>query len=196
MLNHSGLTFILFVCRPFSFTAKCNARASHFAAPKHLEEKKEEKKVRVATAVLSTTARAKARNAKKENGDDAKMEEAKAEKEAEEAKEKEAEEAKEKADADAAKAPKKKEALTHTLSNPSRMTQGQAQHVVVELDQRYRPVHQGAASGIIMLIDTTPSEEEEVTAVKVPSANQDEDDEEDAEPPAAFEWTPPAAASN
>ena len=50
---------------PKSFSAICRAKPSCFAYPKHLEEQKEEKKELVATAILSTTAKAKARQAKK-----------------------------------------------------------------------------------------------------------------------------------
>lgn len=50
---------------PTDFSLRCNARPSHYAYPKELEEKKEEAKELVATAVLSTTARHKAKEAKK-----------------------------------------------------------------------------------------------------------------------------------
>jgi hypothetical protein len=50
---------------PNSFAVQCNAPPSMFAYPK-VEEKKEDEKKTVATAVLSTTARAKAREARKE----------------------------------------------------------------------------------------------------------------------------------
>lgn len=51
---------------PNNYEATCEARPSHFAYPKRLEEKKEEKKERVTTVTLSTTAKAKAREARKE----------------------------------------------------------------------------------------------------------------------------------
>merc|ERR1711871_709083 len=50
---------------PKGYSVKCNAPPSMFAYPK-MEEKEEKKKELVATAVLSTTARAKAREARKE----------------------------------------------------------------------------------------------------------------------------------
>lgn len=50
---------------PTAFEVTCNAPPSMFAYPK-IEEKKEDEKKMVATAVLSTTARAKAREARKE----------------------------------------------------------------------------------------------------------------------------------
>lgn len=51
---------------PNNYEATCDARPSHFSYPKKLEEKKEEKKERVTTVTLSTTAKAKAREARKE----------------------------------------------------------------------------------------------------------------------------------
>lgn len=51
---------------PNNYEATCEARPSHFAYPKKIEEKKEEKKERVTTVTLSTTAKAKAREARKE----------------------------------------------------------------------------------------------------------------------------------
>jgi 26S proteasome regulatory subunit N2 len=50
---------------PNQFAVQCNAPPSMFAYPK-VEEKKEDEKKVVATAVLSTTAKAKAREARKE----------------------------------------------------------------------------------------------------------------------------------
>lgn len=51
---------------PVDFSVKCNAPPSMFANPK-ADEKKEDEKKQVATAVLSTTVRAKARIARKES---------------------------------------------------------------------------------------------------------------------------------
>lgn len=57
---------------PKNFEIQCNSKPSMFAYPKKLEEKKEEKKKRVETVTLSTTAKNKARLARKkakEGGD-------------------------------------------------------------------------------------------------------------------------------
>ena len=51
---------------PVSFEAVCNAPPSMFAYSSSAEEKKEDDKKQVTTAVLSTTVRAKAREARKE----------------------------------------------------------------------------------------------------------------------------------
>jgi 26S proteasome regulatory subunit N2 len=50
---------------PKHFEIQCNSKPSVFAYPKKLEEKKEEKKKRVETVALSTTAKNKARLARK-----------------------------------------------------------------------------------------------------------------------------------
>merc|ERR1712137_1289417 len=50
---------------PKTFEIQCNSKPSAFAYPKKLEEKKEEKKKRVETVTLSTTAKNKARLARK-----------------------------------------------------------------------------------------------------------------------------------
>ena len=131
---------------PKSFVAQCNAQASQFASPKHLEAKKEEKKERVATAVLSTTARAKAREKKKEReegkGGDA-MEETKKEEDATDKmdteEEKTADESDKKGDDEKAKS---KEPATHSLENPARLTLAQQAFVEIDADQRYVPVQQ------------------------------------------------------
>merc|ERR1719359_293027 len=50
---------------PKNFEIVCSSKPSAFAYPKKLEEKKEEKKKRVETVTLSTTAKEKARLARK-----------------------------------------------------------------------------------------------------------------------------------
>merc|ERR1712196_262767 len=50
---------------PNTFSVNCNTKPSMFAYPKKMEERKEEKKERITTAVLSTTAKVKAREARK-----------------------------------------------------------------------------------------------------------------------------------
>merc|ERR1719157_119176 len=55
---------------PKTFEVVCNSKQSVFAYPKKLEEKKEEKKKRVETVALSTTAKEKARLARKRAKDE------------------------------------------------------------------------------------------------------------------------------
>mmetsp|Transcript_6645 Transcript_6645/g.11182 ORF Transcript_6645/g.11182 Transcript_6645/m.11182 type:complete len:1130 (-) Transcript_6645:60-3449(-) len=188
---------------PKKFEVQCNSKPSVFAYPKKLEEKKEEKKKRVETVALSTTAKSKARLARKKAKEDAEsggdsaesaMDVDKKEEEGESKKEEGKEEEKAEGmdiDGEGAKEdkPKKKrepEPTSFRISNPSRITKAQAEVCAFDLDQRYRPIrHAEKPYGVIMLTDSTPGEEEDLGAVKTPAA------EEEADPPEPFEWTPP-----
>eukprot|EP00584_Thalassiosira_punctigera_P008907 CAMPEP_0172545146 /NCGR_PEP_ID=MMETSP1067-20121228/15139_1 /TAXON_ID=265564 ORGANISM="Thalassiosira punctigera, Strain Tpunct2005C2" /NCGR_SAMPLE_ID=MMETSP1067 /ASSEMBLY_ACC=CAM_ASM_000444 /LENGTH=1140 /DNA_ID=CAMNT_0013331835 /DNA_START=143 /DNA_END=3565 /DNA_ORIENTATION=- len=183
---------------PKKFEIVCNAKPSAFAYPKKLEEKKEEKKKRVETVALSTTAKNKARLARKrakeeaESGDGGEMDVDK--KEEEETKKEDmdvdgTEEAKpEESKSEEAKPKKKREPepSSFRLSNPARITTAQADTCTFDLDQRYRPVRpEEVPCGVVMLTDSTPGEDEDLGAVKTPAQ------EDEADPPEAFEWTPP-----
>lgn len=181
---------------PKGFEIQCSSKPSAFSYPKRLEEKKEEKKKRVETVALSTTAKNKARlarkKAKEEDGDE-KMEEDKNEEKENNTEEKmeveregDGEETEEKE-----KKPKKKrepEPLSYRLSNPCRITKDQANFCQFDLDQRYRPIRtEEKPQGVIILTDSSPEEEEDVGTVKPPSIES----EDEASPPEPFEWTPP-----
>jgi len=197
---------------PKKFEIQCNAKPSAYAYPKKLEEKKEEKKLRVETVALSTTAKNKARLARKrakedtESGEDGEGTAMDLDKKGEDGKPKEyAKEDKkdDKAidsmdvdggeDADKAEVekskPKKKrepEPTSFRISNPARITAAQADVCTFDSNQRYKPIRpEEKPYGVIMLTDSTPGEEEDLGAVKAPAQ------EDEADPPAAFEWTPP-----
>jgi len=182
---------------PKGFEIQCNSKPSAFAYPKRLEEKKEEKKKRVETVALSTTAKNKARLARrKAKGDgDEKMEEEKPEVKEEPTKD-ETMAGDETIVAEEEKKPKKKrepEPLFHSLSNPCRITKAQAEFCEFVLEQRYRPIRvEEKPCGVILLTDSTPEEEEELGTVKPPSIESDDE----ADPPAAFEWAPPEEVSS
>ncbi|CAB1113322.1 unnamed protein product [Ectocarpus sp. CCAP 1310/34] len=185
---------------PNNYEATCDARPSQFAYPKKLEEKKEEKKERVTTVTLSTTAKAKAREARKEHnkkedgdaptadmeiqGDDAGVEEQKGT----DGDEKEVGEKPE-----APKPKKEPEPTSFKIKNPARVTPSQEPFVHFDMEQRccsdaYVPVRKtGKPLGIIMLLDRTPDEPEDVALVEAPSTDPDG---EEADPPEPFEWTP------
>lgn len=182
---------------PKDYSVQCNAKKSLFATPKRMEEKKEEKKELVATAVLSTTAKAKARQAKhdakekKSENETAKAAAAAEEKTEGEAMEVDSEGAAAADEKAAAKKPAAaKEPATHTLKSPARVTAAQEQFMAFDVKQRYVPVLYPSqrAAGVVVLRDTTPSEKEEVEAVKAPTGIGAEDE---AEPPEPFEWEPP-----
>jgi len=183
---------------PKGFEIQCNSKPSQFAYPKHLEEKKEEKKKRVETVALSTTAKNKARlarkKAKEETGEEdvnIVMEDSKDE---EESKIKE-ETNEEKMDIDGEDVVEEKkirkkrepEPSSYRLSNPCRITKTQAECCTYDLDQRYRPIRtQEKPYGVIILTDSTPGEDEDLGTVKAPSIES----EDESDPPEPFEWAP------
>lgn len=188
---------------PKKFEIVCNSKPSAFAYPKKLEEKKEEKKKRVETVALSTTAKNNARIARKRAKEDAESGEVgEGAMEVDKKEEESTEEGKDKAesmdvdgdDADKAVAseenkPKKKrepEPTHFCVPNPARITTAQANSCAFNLSQRYRPIRpEEKPYGVIMLTDSSPGEEEDVGAVKTPAQ------EDEADPPEPFEWTPP-----
>eukprot|EP00977_Amphora_coffeiformis_P017717 scaffold5873_cov172-Amphora_coffeaeformis.AAC.14 len=184
---------------PKSFTITCNAKPSQFAYPKKMEEKKEEKKVRVETVTLSTTAKQLAREARKKNekeGGPTAMEVDESEKKEENKEEKtEGDEGEGKKEEQEKKKRKKEpEPTSFKISNPSRVTHSQANVCVFTDDQRYRPILPTTKPmGVIILTDTTPNaeEEEDFGAVLAPSMEP----EGELPPPEPFEWTPPARSS-
>lgn len=181
---------------PKTFEVVCNSKPSVFAYPKKLEEKKEEKKKRVETVTLSTTAKEKARLARKkakEGGSAMDVEKDETEK-------KESEEKEEKMDIDkdaaeevekVEKKVKKKrepEPTSFRVGNPSRITTSQSAVCAFDTSQRYRPIRpEEKPFGVIILTDSTPGEAEDLGAVKAPSLEP----EGECAPPEPFEWAPP-----
>ena len=169
-----------------------------FAYPKKLEEKKEEKKKRVETVTLSTTAKTKARLARKkakeggnaamdvddEKGDDKPSSDDEAKEGDPESMEVYSEEAPEKK----VKKKREPEPSSFRLTNPSRITLAQSDYCAFDLNQRYRPIRpEEKPFGVIILTDSTPNEKEDVGAVQAPSLEP----EGECAPPEPFEWIPP-----
>lgn len=184
---------------PKKFEIQCNAKPSMFAYPKKLEEKKEEKKKRVETVALSTTAKNKARIARKRAKEDGEGTDMDLDKKEEEGKEEktdsmdvEGEEAKPVVEDIKPKKKREPEPTSFRLTNPARVTTAQADVCAFDLDQRYRPIRPEVKPyGVIMLTDSTPGEgDEDLGAVKTPAQ------EDEADPPGAFEWTPPGHADH
>jgi 26S proteasome regulatory subunit N2 len=174
---------------PKSFKVKCNAKASRFAYPEKLKEKSDEKKEKVATVSLSTTAKAKSKQAKKEAKEgtsDTEMSVAKAVTAAE------TKPSEEKVDdKEGEKTRKEPEASVHTLSNPSRVTIPQRPLIEFILNQRYVPIRLEVASGIVMLKDTAPeTDDDELAEVCAPMIGEDQDE---ASAPKPFVWDSKAA---
>ncbi|RKP08547.1 armadillo-type protein [Thamnocephalis sphaerospora] len=181
----------------FNFVS--NAKPSLFAYPPETKPPTASVVEKVATAVLSTTAKAKARAKKQEK-----------EKTAEETT-MDVDEAKETADTEAADEAQKteetaveKEQSFEELSNVSRVLPTQWRFVTFEEGSRYLPVKKGKFGGILMMNDTHPEEPEELVSIDIPSAENrsateggiggaehDEDDEDDSDEDDAVEAPEP-----
>ncbi|KAL4219945.1 26S proteasome non-ATPase regulatory subunit 1 [Mactra antiquata] len=172
---------------------KSNAKPSTFAYPPNLEEKKENKKDKVETAILSITAKQKKKEADKKK-DEEKMEvdekadestEKKAAEKEKEEKEKEAAE-KEKEEKEKKKEP---EPNFELLNNPARTMRAQLKVLSMPEGGRYTPLKDIANGGIILMKDITPGEKEEIVEPVAAGGPKVEDEEEEPEPPEPFEWT-------
>lgn len=200
---------------PEKFRMTCLCRPSLFAYPEMLKEDKEEKKERVKAAVLSTTAKAKAkkvmRDQKSEEGGDVEMStddaaaagtgasaSTEGDSKSDDASDAEAGSKKEGDDAAAAAAKTKKpEPKFFTLQNPSRVTYAQQRYLKYDEGNRYRPVHSKTKRnlGVVVLTDTTPGEaDDELQDIEEPPKHGDVSDE--PAPPEPFVWTPPAPADS
>lgn len=124
----------------------------------------------MATAVLSTTAKAKAR-AKKSEKDKA-GDHMDVDKEPEEPTKATEEEdtAKEEQRRKAGK--KKKEENYSILENLARVVPAQLKRVTFKDDSRYVPIKKGTVSGIIMMEDRKPNEEEELIEPSAPTSGK------------------------
>merc|ERR1712014_527066 len=182
---------------PKNFEIVCSSKPSAFAYPKKLEEKKEEKKKRVETVALSTTAKEKARQARKRAKGEAvgSSDAMEVENSDEKAVGKNTDAGVDDMDLDKQETPEKKskkkrepEPTSFRVSNPSRVTTAQSLVCEFDLTQRYRPIRfEEKPFGVIILTDTTPGEVEDLCAVKAPFLEP----EGECAPPEPFEWTPP-----
>ncbi|KAI8097880.1 armadillo-type protein [Gilbertella persicaria] len=138
-----------------------NAKASLFAYPPALKPPSATVVEKVATAVLSTTAKAKARAKKieKEKGDQMDVDEPTKEEGNEDEKKEE-------------RKKKKKEENFEILENMARVVPAQLKHIQFKTESRYSPVKQENVGGIIMLMDKKPEEEEDLIQPRVPSGGK------------------------
>merc|ERR1712083_1019090 len=123
----------------------------------NIEEKKKEDKEKVATAVLSITAKQKKKNAEKGKKDgeekmDVDTEKKKEKMEVDEKKEEDKKEGEEKK--------KEAEPLFEMLANPARVMKAQLKVVTLE-DARYRPMKDLSIGGIVMLNRTDKGDKAE-----------------------------------
>merc|ERR1711936_1217806 len=140
---------------------KSNAKPSTYGYPPPLEEKKKEDKEKVATAVLSITAKQKKKEAekRKEHGKEQHKEE------------------------------KKEEPNFEILQNPCRVVRPQLNVVNLEEANKYKTIKDISIGGIIMVkrIDGGDESEAIVEPVNIEKAKVETEDE--PEPPEPFEYT-------
>jgi len=195
----------------FDFTS--NAKPSLFAYPQPTKPPTKEAVEKVATAVLSTTAKAKARaKEKKEKGETTETD-VKSPKpsgtgsgDVEMKDEASVVKAEEKDKDKAAPKRKEKEPLSETLQNFSRVTPAQLAHISFPPDGRFQPVRpirsgngktRAGGGGILMLIDRTPNEPIKYVdlpadlggeEIPQPAEGMQVDEPAEAPPPAPFEY--------
>merc|ERR1719451_113022 len=165
---------------------KSSAKPSTYGYTPNIEEKKKEDKEKVATAVLSITAKQKKKNAEKGKKDgeekmdvDSEKKEDKKEKMEVNEDKKEVEEKK-----------KEPEPNFEMLSNPVRVMKAQLKVISLE-DARYRPMKDLSIGGIVMLNRTDKGDkaEEIVEPMEVNKASSGSEEEGDEPaPPEPFEW--------
>ena len=181
----------------FSVTSKCKPSIFAYAEPVAYANNIVASKA--PTAVLSTTAKAKARAAKKEKEEAKKTggaaedtgKETKMEIEEATSTKKEGEE-----DAQAAKSEQPKvEENKETKQNPTRVVPAQEKYIEYESGSRFVPIggSDGASSasmGIVMLKDNEPGKEVDIVSISTPVNTAIGDDDTEPPPPEPFEYIP------
>ncbi|KAI8369483.1 armadillo-type protein [Radiomyces spectabilis] len=158
-----------------------NAKPSLFAYPPALKPPSAAVVEKVATAVLSTTAKAKARAKKSEKEKDDHMDVDKEESPKEEKKDEVKDERKGK---------KRKEENFEVLENMARVVPAQLKHITFKEDSRYVPIKKGSVGGIMLMHDRRPDEEEELIRPSAPTLDSSGAGgaEEEAPPFEPFEY--------
>ncbi|CAO3682175.1 unnamed protein product [Umbelopsis ramanniana] len=163
-----------------------NAKPSLYAYPPAIKPPTTTVVEKVATAVLSTTAKTKARAKKNEKGDLMDVDkEVQPSTSAETAKSDEKKEAEEK------KSKKKKEENFEVLENMARVVPSQLKHVAFKPDSRYVPVKKGTVGGILLMVDKHPDQPEELIDPSAPTAESSAASgaQDEAPPFEPFEYT-------
>lgn len=157
---------------------KSNAKPSLFAYPAPLKPASTEKVEKIATAVLSTTVKAKARAKKKQQKEEG-------------AAPMEIGSPTEEKPAAIEELPKE-EPLFEMLPNLSRVVPQQSYVTSVPETSRYRLVKKGRVTGILLLKDTKPGEAEEIIEMSTPEVKAAGSDaageEKEPSPPEPFEY--------
>ncbi|CAG8455290.1 13893_t:CDS:10 [Ambispora leptoticha] len=158
-----------------------NAKPSLFAYPATTKPPATNVVEKVATAVLSTTAKAKARAKKSEKEKGHEIPDAM------ETDEKKDDTKKDEEKVTSTYSLKQITSSYDLLENMARVLPGQLQYISFKEDSRYIPVKKGIVGGILMMKDQRPDEPEELIAPSAPAANEPAEEEE-APPPEPFEY--------
>ncbi|GAB5594033.1 proteasome regulatory particle base subunit [Umbelopsis nana] len=164
-----------------------NAKPSLFAYPVATKPPTTTVVEKVATAVLSTTAKTKARAKKNEKGD---LMDVDKEAQASAAAAAEASKAEEKKEAEEKKSKKKKEENFEVLENMARVVPSQLKHIAFKPDSRYIPIKKGTVGGILLMVDRHPDQPEELINPSAPTAEGSgaSGAQDEAEPFEPFEY--------
>ncbi|EKX51464.1 26S proteasome regulatory complex, subunit RPN2 [Guillardia theta CCMP2712] len=169
-----------------------HTKPSTFDYPPMTEVKTSTAPSKVATAILSTTAKTEARKKGKKDEDGKKEEEGADKmdvvKEEPGKDDTENKDANKSMDEDKQGGEKKKEPNTTTLSNPARVLPAQRKYITMPADCRYEPVSK-KLWGIVMLRDLKPDEKAEIVEVTIPATALPPKEEEEPPPPEPFEYT-------
>jgi len=169
---------------------KSSAKPSMYGYTPNIEEKKKEDKEKVATAVLSITAKQKKKNAEKGKKDGEEKMDVDTEKKDDKKEKMEVDEKKEEDKKEGEEKKKEAEPLFEMLANPARVMKAQLKVVTLE-DARYRPMKDLSIGGIVMLnrTDKGDKDEEIVEPMEVNKASTGSEEEGDEPaPPEPFEW--------
>merc|ERR1712062_393728 len=169
---------------------KSSAKPSTYGYTPSIEEKKKEDKEKVATAVLSITAKQKKKNVEKGKKDGEEKMDVDTEKKDDKKEKMEVDEKKEEDKKEGEEKKKEAEPLFEMLANPARVMKAQLKVVTLE-DARYRPMKDLSIGGIVMLnrTDKGDKDEEIVEPMEVNKASTGSEEEGDEPaPPEPFEW--------
>ena len=170
---------------------KSNANPTLFAYPPPVKKEQEKVKSKVATAILSISAKGK--KAKKGDEQDKSEETKEGAEVAQEGAPESKEEIKSKPDTECTvdmetETPPKVELTFEMLSNPARSLPRQLQYISLEEECKYSPTKSVTEGGIILLRHLSPGEEEQLIEKLRVILPGEEDEGEEPEPPEAFEW--------
>lgn len=178
---------------------RSNAKPSVYAYPEPLQPPKKEEKEKVSTAILSITAKAKARQKKDTKDEAMEVDDAKTTKkeekvESEKSSEKDVDES-EKNGAEIKKETnesekKKEEPDFEIIDNPARTMPAQLKKLTLPAEYRYSPLKSVDVGGIIVMRDLKESEPEElIEPLPASAALTGSDEGDEPEPPEPFEFT-------